>query len=284
MSRVTCGSTRCNPDIAKTGFRINTPGLPHERDAPMSYVDTRHGAMFYTTIGTGPPFVLIHGNTMTAESQEKLAQRLADEYQVVSIDLLGHGHSAMPDNLFSTEYFTLQGQALSDLLETLFPEDSVPVFGMSAGGISALNAYCEQPYHIAALILDGVFSQIGPEALAAHQHRRKAMPPTWERYMQAQHGEARWPKLMDGILTAMEQLAAAGTEVIPCLDSIRVPVLIFQGGRDPFCPERQCRDVADAIPRSWLIFRPKAGHIIAWQEPDLFDETVRKFLHDEFGS
>ena len=213
----------------------------------MSYVETRHGAMFYMTIGSGRPLVLIHGNTMTAASQEKLAQRFADEYQVVSIDLLGHGQSAMPDNLFTRDYFTLQGQALSDLLEALFPEDTVPVFGMSAGGISALNAYCEQPYHIAALILDGVFSQIGPEALGAHRHRRATMTPAWERYM-------------------------------------RIPVLIFQGGRDPFCPERQSRAVADAIPRSWLIFRAAAGHIIAWQEPELFDETVRKFLHDESGS
>jgi len=250
----------------------------------MSYVETRHGAMFYMTVGSGHPLVLIHGNTMTAASQEKLARRFADEYQVVSVDLLGHGHSAMPDNLFTRDYFTLQGQALSDLLETLFPEDTVPVFGMSAGGISALNAYCEQPYHIAALILDGVFSQIGPEALGAHRQRNATMTPAWERYMQAQHGAERWPRLKDGLLTAMEQLEATGAEVIPCLDSIRIPVLIFQGGRDPFCPERQSRVVADAIPRSWLIFRAEAGHIIAWQEPELFDETVRKFLHDEAGS
>jgi pimeloyl-ACP methyl ester carboxylesterase len=250
----------------------------------MSYVETRHGAMFYMTVGSGRPLLLIHGNTMTAASQEKLAQRFADEYQVVSVDLLGHGQSALPDNLFTRDYFTLQGQALSDLLETLFPEDTVPVFGMSAGGIAALNAYCEQPYHIAALILDGVFAQIGPEALGAHRHRRATMTPAWERYMQAQHGAERWPRLRDGLLAAMEQLEAGGAVVIPCLDSIRIPVLIFQGGRDPFCPERQSRAVADAIPRSWLIFRAEAGHIIAWQEPELFDETVRKFLHDESGS
>lgn len=246
----------------------------------MSYVTTRHGDMFYMTVGAGRPLVLIHGNTMSAESQEKLAERFADEYQVFSIDLLGHGHSAMPDTLFTTAYFTLQGQALSDLLEALFPEDSVPVFGMSAGGISALNAYCEQPYHIAALVLDGVFTQIGPEALAAHRQRRATMTPAWERYMRAQHGDERWPQLIDGLLGAMEQLKASGVDVIPCLERVRVPTLIFQGGRDPFCPERQCRAVADAIPSAQLIFQPEAGHILAWQDTDFFRATVRTFLHD----
>lgn len=246
----------------------------------MSYVTTRHGEMFYTTVGEGRPLVLIHGNTMTAETQEKLAQRFADEYTVYSIDLLGHGHSAMPDGLFSAHYFTFQGQAVSDLLETLFPEDTVPVFGMSAGGIAALNAYCEQPYHIVALILDGVFTHIGPETLAAHRERRANMTPTWERYMRAQHGEERWPKLKDGVLAAMEQLHAAGVDVIPCLERIRVPTLIFQGGRDPFCPERQCRAVADAIPSAQLVLQPEAGHLLAWEAPDVFDETVRKFLRE----
>lgn len=249
----------------------------------MSHVATRHGAMFYRTVGTGRPLVLLHGNTMTAHSQERLAQRFAATHEVFSIDLLGHGRSAMPDDLFTMDYFTLQGQALADALATLFPEDTVPVCGMSAGGIAALNAYCEQPYHIAALILDGVFTHVGPETLAAHRDRQASITPAWERYMIAQHGEARWPRLRDGLLTAMTQLEADGRDVIPCLETIRVPVLIFQGGRDPFCPARQCRTVADAIPRAQLIYKDEAGHILAWEDPDFFEETVYTFLQEELG-
>ncbi len=250
----------------------------------MSYVTTRHGAMFYLTVGCGRPLVLLHGNTMTAHSQERLAQRFADAYEVFSIDLLGHGHSAMPEDLFTMDYFTLQGQALADTLETLFPEDTVPVLGMSAGGIAALNAYCEQPCHIAALILDGVFTHVGPETLAAHRARRASITPAWERYMVAQHGAERWPRLRDGLLAVMSQLEADGRNVIPCLEHIRVPVLIFQGGRDPFCPARQCRTVADAIPRAQLIYRDEAGHILAWEDPAFFHETVYKFLQEELGA
>ncbi len=250
----------------------------------MSYVTTRHGAMFYLTVGSGRPLVLLHGNTMTAHSQERLAQRFADAYEVFSIDLLGHGHSVMPDDLFTTDYFTFQGQALADALATLFPEDTVPVFGMSAGGIAALNAYCEQPYHIAALILDGVFTHVGPETLAAHRDRRSSITPAWERYMVAQHGAERWPRLRDGLLTAMAQLEADGRDVIPCLENIRVPVLIFQGGRDPFCPARQCRTAADAIPRAQLIYKDEAGHILAWEDPAFFHETVCTFLQEELGA
>jgi fructoselysine-6-P-deglycase FrlB-like protein len=41
-------------------------------------VKTRHGDLAYLAIGEGRPFVLLHGNTMTAASQEKLARRFTD--------------------------------------------------------------------------------------------------------------------------------------------------------------------------------------------------------------
>lgn len=246
----------------------------------MSLIPTRHGAMSYLMVGSGQPLVLIHGNTMTAETQVRLAQRFADAYMVYSIDLLGHGHSAMPDGLFSTNYFIWQGEALADLLDGLFRDDPVPVFGMSAGGISAMNAYCENPDCIAALILDGVFTKIGAATLAAHRQRRAEMGVAWTRYMQAQHGEERWPRLINGILAAMEQLHASGQPVIPCLSEIRAPTLIFHGGKDPYCPTDQCHTVAETIPTARLINNPEAGHIYAWQEQDRFLEIARAFLHE----
>lgn len=246
----------------------------------MSEIITRHGAMYYTTVGTGAPLVLIHGNTYSAATQERLAALFSDEHSVYSVDLMGHGNSARPANLFSTSYFTIQGEALADLLAALFPHTAVAVFGMSAGGISALNAICAQPSRIATLILDGVFMEVSPETVAAHHESTRTMSRTWHRYMRAQHGEDWWPQLNAGVESAIEQMEAAGTVVTPCIDDIRVPTLIFQGGKDPFVPDEQAHAVAEAIPNARLIYDPNAGHLLAWKDPAAFRETVRGFLHE----
>ncbi|MCU0492921.1 MAG: alpha/beta hydrolase [Chloroflexaceae bacterium] len=246
----------------------------------MPFITTRHGDMHYLTVGSGHPLVLIHGNTYTAATQERLAQRFADVHTVYSVDLLAHGKSARPAGLFTTRYFAMQGEALADLLSGLFPGRAVPVFGMSAGGITALNAVCHVPERIAALVLDGIFMEISPETVAAHHHSTASMSATWHRYMRSQHGEEWWALLNAGVQSAVEQLEEAGTIVTPCLETIAVPTLIFQGGNDPFVPNEQAYAVAEAIPHARVVYDPAAGHLLAWKDPAAFREKVRIFLNE----
>lgn len=246
----------------------------------MSAITTRHGELFYTTVGAGGPLVLIHGNSMTAASQARLARRFADEHMVVSIDLLGHGHSARPADLFSTRYFAMQGEALADLLSACFPGRRVPIFGMSAGALSALNAACIAPERIAALVLDGVIRHIDRAIVETNRESLDNLSPEWNKYMRSQHGDDWWPRLREGIVATMEQLEAAGTDLVPCLEQIDIPTLIFQGGQDRFCPERQGRAMAAAMPSARLVYDAGARHLLAWKDPGAFREIVREFLHD----
>lgn len=244
----------------------------------MPLIESRYGHIHYNQIGDGWPLVLIHGNTYTAATQERLARRFADEHSVYSLDLLGHGHSARPAGLFSERYFTMQGEALADFLQALFPTTVVPLFGMSAGGISALNATCEQPARVAALVLDGVFYQVSTATVAAHHQSRATISATWERFMRQQHGSEWWPQLQDGVDAAIARLAESQTPLVPCLGYINVPTLIFQGGRDPFVPDTQAYAVADQISGAQLHYDPEAGHLLAWKDPAGFREVVRSFL------
>ena len=243
-------------------------------------ISTRHGDVAYTTFGHGRPFVLIHGNTYSAASQERLARRFADDHEVFCLDLLGHAHSASPEGLFSTRYFAMQGEAVSDVLGTLFPLEAVPVFGMSAGGVSALNAICDRPERISALIVDGSFRQVTAETVSAHHHSTATMSPTWDRYMRGQHGDDWWPVLNREVERAIEEIYAAGVIVAPCLEQIHVPTLIFHGGKDPFVPDSQAAELASRIPKAKLVYEAEAGHLLAWRNPDSFRERVRRFLRE----
>ncbi|NTU83408.1 MAG: alpha/beta hydrolase [Chloroflexales bacterium] len=245
----------------------------------MNLVQTRHGALHYLEVGSGAPLVLLHGNTYSATTQERLAARFADEQRVISVDLLGHGRSARPEGLFTTRYFAMQGEAVADLIGALF-EGPVPLFGMSAGGITALNAVCHRPDRVAALILDGVFRQVTTATVDAHHHSTANMSPSWHRYMARVHGEDWWPLLNDRVERAIELMASARTVVAPCLDAIQVPTIVFQGGSDPFVPDAQARVVVAGIKGARLVYEAEAGHLIAWRNPAAFRERVRRFLHE----
>ncbi len=249
------------------------------RREALNFVPTRHGPLHYLEVGAGVPLVLLHGNTYSAATQERLAARFADEHRVISVDLLGHGHSARPEGLFSTRYFAMQGEALADLLSALF-EVPVPLFGMSAGGITALNAVCQRPDRVAALVLDGVFREVTTATVEAHHHSTASMSPSWHRYMATQHGADWWPTLNASVERAIELMAAARTVVAPCLETVTAPTLIFQGGKDPFVPDAQARAVAAGIRGSRMVYEPEAGHLIAWRNPDAFRERVRRFFSE----
>lgn len=245
----------------------------------MPSITTRHGSIHYLEVGTGTPLVLLHGNTYSAATQVRLAARFADEHRVISPDLLGHGQSARPAELFSTRYFAMQGEALADLLTGMFSEP-VPVFGMSAGGVSALNAICLVPERISALILDGVFRQVTTATVDAHHHSTANMSPAWHRYMAKQHGEAWWPSLNASIERTIERLAVERTVVAPCLAAINVPTILFHGGQDPFVPDEQAMLIVQGIRGARLVYEAAAGHLIAWRNPDTFRERVRRFLRE----
>jgi pimeloyl-ACP methyl ester carboxylesterase len=245
----------------------------------LNLVPTRHGSLRYLEVGAGAPLVLLHGNTYSATTQERLAARFADEHRVISVDLLGHGGSAHPDGLFTTRYFTMQGEAMADFLGEMF-DGAVPVFGMSAGGITALNAICLRPDRFAALILDGVFHRLTAATVEAHHKSTAAMSAPWHRYMAGQHGEDWWPQLNAGVERAVELLAEEERVVAPCLDTIAVPTLVFQGGKDGFVPDEQALEVVNGIKGAQLVYEPEGGHLIAWRNPDAFRERVRTFLHE----
>ncbi len=68
---------------------------------------TRFGNLHYEAAGEGPPLILVH-DAVPGESGEafkRCAKRLAREYQVFSVDLLGFGQSDKPGIEYSAYLF-----------------------------------------------------------------------------------------------------------------------------------------------------------------------------------
>src|SRR3954465_8451773 len=101
----------------------------------------------YRTVGDGPPVVLIHGMVNSSRHWEEVALRLADRYQVIAPDLIGHGDSARPRGDYS-----LGAPAASsrDLLAPL-GADRATIVGHSLGGGVAMQFFYQFPQRVERL-------------------------------------------------------------------------------------------------------------------------------------
>lgn len=92
--------------------------------------------------GSGPAIVFLPGLGMTAHTWDAVAERLADRFTVVAVDLPGHGDSPRPDD---PDAFT-RDAALADLDAVLASvEGRAVLVGHSLGGYLALAHAATRP-------------------------------------------------------------------------------------------------------------------------------------------
>ncbi len=114
-----------------------------------------HGhRLAYTSLGEGPrTVVLLHGLLLSKRMHEPLARDLAEKgNRVVSLDLLGHGDSDRPRDMwrYSMSFFGDQVVALLDHLEV---EEAV-VMGTSLGANATLEVASQAPERLRGMVVE----------------------------------------------------------------------------------------------------------------------------------
>jgi len=103
----------------------------------------------YRTGGEGPLLVLIHGITSSSASWEPVLPALADHFEVLAPDLLGHGQSDKPAGDYSLGSHAC---LVRDLMLTLGYESGT-IVGHSLGGGIAMQLAYQFPELIDRLVL-----------------------------------------------------------------------------------------------------------------------------------
>lgn len=98
----------------------------------------------YVRTGNGPPLVLLHTIRTQLDYYEKLVPMLSTQYQVIVIDLLGHGQSSISDVEYTEEFFR---RMTKEFITKLDLKD-VTIAGESIGGVLALTVSSELPERI----------------------------------------------------------------------------------------------------------------------------------------
>ena len=258
---------------------------------------TIHGA----ESGSGPPIVLLHGFTGSAETWTPLRQKLDSAYRVIAIDQPGHGQSSSPPD---PDRYRLDRFAsdLAFLLDSLDIERAV-VLGYSMGGRAALRFAVDYPRVVAGIVLESTSPGIldpklrserrtSDSALAddieragmeAFVQRWEALPlwdtqHTLPESAQLQLRQQRLSNDPSGLANSLRGAGAA--QEGPMLDSavgIQGPVLLIAGALDPKYVQLG-RLLEKSIRNSRLEIVPNAGHAVHLEQPDAFASAIMNFL------
>lgn len=105
-------------------------------------------AIHYNTKGSGYPIILLHGVFQDMDVFEPLIKKLSKNYQVITIDLRGHGLSDTPHDSRVDDYIS----DIQQLLNALFI-NSAYVIGLELGATIATGLTYKNPDLINGMVL-----------------------------------------------------------------------------------------------------------------------------------
>lgn len=95
----------------------------------------------YVRTGNGPPLVLLHTIRTQLDYFEKLVPLLSSQYEVIVLDLPGHGQSSIDDIAYTEAFFRRTTKEFITRLDL----KEVTLAGESIGGVLALTVSTELP-------------------------------------------------------------------------------------------------------------------------------------------
>jgi pimeloyl-ACP methyl ester carboxylesterase len=202
-----------------------------------------------------PPLMLLHGFGESMSVWQPYLPALTAQYNVVLLDLRGHGHSTNPSNAFT---FTAAADDVLALMDHLH-HPRFRAVGVSAGGITLLHVATRNPLILEGLVLVGTAPYLPSEARA----RIKAITQDKDAIEYFRRFSARGDEQAASLLRQFSALATSVGDPAftpPQLAAIKAPTLIVHGDRDEFFPLELALELYRSIPTSYLKIYPNGGH------------------------
>jgi|SRR5690625_914919 len=257
------------------------------------------GTYAYDVVGTGPPIVLLHGFTGTKRTWQSLVEVLKDTYQVITVDLPGHGKT-------KTRTERSMKQCCDDLqyLIKYLGFSKVHMLGYSLGGRTALSFSIYYPEKVSSLILES--ASPGLEKVEDQEARQKrdhqlanrletegidAFVNFWEKIPlfatqqalpQAVKRQVRHERRSQSAHQLACSLRSMGTGAQPSwwkkINDLKMPILLLVGALDAkFVAINHL--MAKQMHTSHIHEVENSGHAIHVEQPYKFGKIVKRFLN-----
>jgi pimeloyl-ACP methyl ester carboxylesterase len=219
-----------------TAMETETTGRPAPEKS--GYVAVNALNYYYEIHGQGEPLLLLHGGLGSIDMFGPMLPMLADNRQVIAVDLHGHGRTQLGNR-------KIRLPAIGDDLAALLDElgyDQVDVLGYSFGGGAGFRLAVQHPDKVRRLaIVSAGFAQDGffPEMLPMQAQVGAGMAemmkdtPMYQSYVAVAPDPAEFPKLLD----AMGELMRTPYNWADDVKTLNMPVMLVFGDSDMFRPE-----------------------------------------------
>jgi pimeloyl-ACP methyl ester carboxylesterase len=259
---------------------------------------------------TGPPVVLLHGGGQTRHAWGTTLEHLAEHgWRAYTVDLRGHGESEWA----ADGDYTLQ--ALAGDVHALAASFSEPpaLVGASLGGISSLSAIGHHPDKTvaSALVLVDVAPRMEPEgrdrigdfmrrnmeegfgsleevadAIARYNPHRPRSSDFSGLRKNLRERDGRWywhwdPAFISGKFGESDETRTALIDPVRLQNAaraLRLPTLLVRGRVSDILSEEGAREFLELVPHAELANVTGAGHMVAGDRNDLFNDAVVDFL------
>jgi pimeloyl-ACP methyl ester carboxylesterase len=203
------------------------------KDATGSYASVNSLHLYYEVYGVGEPLILLHGGVGSIEMFGDVLASLAQNRQVVAVDLQAHGRTA---DIARPLSFELMAGDIAALIKHLgFAK--ADVMGYSLGGGVSLRTAIGYPEVVRKLVLvstpfkrEGWYPEVlaGMEQMGAQIAEPMKQTPMYQQYARIAPQPEDWPVL----LTKLGELLRRDYDWSTDVAAIKAPTLIVVGDAD----------------------------------------------------
>jgi pimeloyl-ACP methyl ester carboxylesterase len=222
----------------------------------------------------------MHGNTGASLMLQAEAEYYSHFFQVMTMDLIGHGFSARLDE-WPDDYWRTNANIAAALCAHLRAQ-SVHVLGTSGGAIVALNMAVEAPSQVRSVVADSFVgtppSLSDAEAIARQRQEAKSGPARG--FWIEMHG-SDWEQVVDADTRMLLRFARAGASFFrDQLAGVKCPVLLTASLEDEFIrdPREMLRTAALQIPNAETELFESGCHPAMLSNAERFRSRVMGFL------
>ncbi len=264
------------------------------------YVEINGVTYAYDIVGKGIPILLLHGFTGTRSTWKSFVQAWQDEFQIITIDLPGHGET----KISSPRTMAACCHDLAQFCRYL-GITSLHVVGYSMGGRTALSFATQYPSLIRSLTLESaspglrteeervtrreqderLATKLETEGIEAFVNEWENIPLFASQQKLPRHIQQviRHERLSQSAIGLAASLRGMGTGSQPSwwedLHTLDFPILLIVGALDHKFVKINTQ-MEKYLKRGQLTMIDDAGHAVHIERPQLFNEQVGQFIQE----
>jgi pimeloyl-ACP methyl ester carboxylesterase len=250
--------------------------------------------IWWESVGTGEPVVLINGLGSPSATWVRLARLLSPDHTVITCDNRGTGRTVAPAEPHGVA--TMAADVVAVLSEA--GHGSAHVVGHSMGGLIAQELALEHPHVVQSLVLAATHvgvphlaadadpsaaaalaaaASLGPaERAAALRGLLYSRSTSEQAILEDEAVRAAHPTSEDGYRNQL--LGASPWERLTDLGTLTMPTLVVHGAEDRIVPPRAGERLAASIPGAQWELLPDAGHALFTDAAQAVAATIKGFL------